>query len=159
TTYKQYLVDIEVDGKHVELEFYDTSFADAELNPDQIRQLSYDDAHVVVICFGIDSPDSISNLEHRWKPEVRHFCPGIPIILVGCKSDLRYDPKTISELKKTKQAPVTHEEAMAASMKIGAMMYLECSSLTSAGVREIFQNATRAALQQSKPQRPKLTGL
>lgn len=39
-----------------------------------------------------------------------HFCQGLPIILVGCKKDLRRDPKTIDELRKTSQRPVTPEE-------------------------------------------------
>lgn len=39
-----------------------------------------------------------------------HFCAGLPIILVGCKKDLRRDPKTIDELRKTSQRPVTPEE-------------------------------------------------
>lgn len=39
-----------------------------------------------------------------------HFCQGLPIILVGCKKDLRYDPKTIEELRKTSQKPVSPEE-------------------------------------------------
>lgn len=39
-----------------------------------------------------------------------HFCPGLPIILVGCKKDLRRDPKTIGELQKTNQRPVSPEE-------------------------------------------------
>jgi Ras homolog gene family, member A len=39
-----------------------------------------------------------------------HFCAGLPIILVGCKKDLRRDPKTIENLRKTSQRPVTPEE-------------------------------------------------
>jgi hypothetical protein len=39
-----------------------------------------------------------------------HFCPGLPIILVACKKDLRRDPRVIDELRKTSQRPVTPEE-------------------------------------------------
>ena len=46
----------------------------------------------------------------QWISEVLHFCQGLPIILVGCKKDLRYDPKTIEELRKTSQKPVSPEE-------------------------------------------------
>ena len=51
-------------------------------------------------------------LTHRlqWISEVLHFCQGLPIILVGCKNDLRHDPKTIEELAKTSQKPVTPEQ-------------------------------------------------
>jgi GTPase SAR1 family protein len=41
---------------------------------------------------------------------VTHFCPGLPVILVGCKKDLRRERKVIEELKKTGQQPVTTEE-------------------------------------------------
>ena len=46
----------------------------------------------------------------QWISEVLHFCQGLPIILVGCKKDLRYDQKTIEELHKTSQKPVTPEQ-------------------------------------------------
>lgn len=46
----------------------------------------------------------------QWISEVLHFCQGLPIILVGCKKDLRYDQKTIEELRKTSQKPVSPEE-------------------------------------------------
>lgn len=46
----------------------------------------------------------------QWISEVLHFCPHLPIILVGCKSDLRHDMKTIEELHKTSQKPVTPEQ-------------------------------------------------
>lgn len=39
-----------------------------------------------------------------------HFCPNLPTILVGCKKDLRRDPRVIEELRKTSQRPVTPEE-------------------------------------------------
>ena len=93
-----------------------------------------------------------------------HFCGGLPIILVGCKKDLRREPRVIEELRKTNQRPVTPEEVrfspsvlrlwlmfdllqgMAVAHKIGAKHYLECSARTGEGVREVFQYATRAAL-------------
>jgi GTPase SAR1 family protein len=48
----------------------------------------------------------------QWACEVLHFCSGLPIILVGLKKDLRYDPKTIEELRKTGQKPVTYEQVI-----------------------------------------------
>lgn len=46
----------------------------------------------------------------QWHSEVTHFCAGLPVLLVGCKKDLRRDPKTIEELRKTSQRPVSTEE-------------------------------------------------
>lgn len=98
------------------------------------------------MCFSIDSPDSLENIPEKWTPEVKHFCPNVPIILVGNKKDLRNDPNTIRELQKMKQEPVKNDEGRAMADKIGAMAYLECSAKTKEGVRAVFETATRSAL-------------
>ncbi|RWS28563.1 Ras-like GTP-binding protein Rho1 [Leptotrombidium deliense] len=46
-----------------------------------------------------------------------------------------------------KQKPVTPEEGRGMAEKINAYGYLECSAKTKEGVREVFETATRAALQ------------
>jgi hypothetical protein len=46
----------------------------------------------------------------QWISEVQHFCTGLPVILVGCKKDLRRDPRVIEELRRINQRPVTPEE-------------------------------------------------
>jgi len=107
------------------------------------------------MCFSIDSPDSLENIPEKWTPEVKHFCPNVPIILVGNKKDLRNDPNTIKELGKMKQEPVKPEEGRAMAEKINAFAYLECSAKSKEGVREVFETATRAALQVKKKKRSK----
>ncbi|TCD63059.1 GTP-binding protein Rho1 [Steccherinum ochraceum] len=147
TVFENYVADVEVDGKHVELALWDTA---GQEDYDRLRPLSYPDSHVILICFAVDSPDSLDNVQEKasvtWISEVTHFCGGLPIILVGCKKDLRREPRVIEELRKTNQRPVTPEEGMAVAHKIGAKHYLECSARTGEGVREVFQYATRAAL-------------
>lgn len=66
-----------------------------------------------------------------------------------CLQDLRNDPNTIKELSKMKQEPVKPEEGRAMAEKINAFAYLECSAKSKEGVREVFETATRAALQVS----------
>ena len=46
-----------------------------------------------------------------------------------------------------KQEPVKPEEGRAMAEKIRAFAYLECSAKSKEGVREVFETATRAALQ------------
>ena len=49
-----------------------------------------------------------------------------------------------------KQEPVKPEEGRAMAEKINAFAYLECSAKSKEGVREVFETATRAALQVSR---------
>ncbi|KAL7410461.1 putative GTPase Rho1 [Mrakia frigida] len=143
TVFENYVADVEVDGKKVELALWDTA---GQEDYDRLRPLSYPDSHVILICFSVDSPDSLDNVQEKWISEVLHFCSNLPIILVGCKKDLRQDPRTIEELKKTSQRPVAQAEGQAVAQKIGARRYIECSARTGEGVRDVFQTATREAL-------------
>ncbi|EAU36189.1 protein rho1 [Aspergillus terreus NIH2624] len=143
TVFENYVADVEVDGKRVELALWDTA---GQEDYDRLRPLSYPDSHVILICFAIDSPDSLDNVQEKWISEVLHFCQGLPIILVGCKVDLRNNRQVIEELAKTSQSPVSEEQGKDVAKKIGAYKYLECSARTNDGVREVFESATRAAL-------------
>lgn len=152
TVFENYVADIEVDGKQVELALWDTA---GQEDYDRLRPLSYPDTDVILMCFSIDSPDSLENIPEKWTPEVRHFCPNVPIILVGNKKDLRNDPQTVRELNKMKQEPVKPEQGRAIAEQIGAFAYLECSAKTKDGIREVFEKATQAALQQKKKKKSK----
>jgi Ras family protein A len=147
TVFENYVADVEVDGKKVELALWDTA---GQEDYDRLRPLSYPDSHVILICFAIDSPDSLDNVQEKWISEVLHFCHGLPIILVACKKDLRDDPKTIQDLARMNQRPVSRQEGLAVAQKIGAQGYVECSAKSGDGVREVFQTATRAALTTKK---------
>nr|XP_020472319.1 rho-related GTP-binding protein RhoA-D [Monopterus albus] len=147
TVFENYIADIEVDGKQVELALWDTA---GQEDYDRLRPLSYPDTDVILMCFSIDSPDSLENIPEKWTPEVKHFCPNVPIILVGNKKDLRNDEHTRRELAKMKQEPVKSEEGRDMANRISAFGYLECSAKTKDGVREVFEMATRAALQVRK---------
>jgi small GTP-binding protein len=96
----------------VELALWDTA---GQEDYDRLRPLSYPDSHVILICFAVDSPDSLDNVQEKWISEVNHFCPGLPIILVGCKKDLRFDQKTQQDLHKSGQKPVLPEQVRLSS--------------------------------------------
>ena len=55
---------------------------------DRLRPLSYPDTDVILMCFSIDSPDSLENIPEKWNPEVKHFCPNVPVVLIGKKSNI-----------------------------------------------------------------------
>ena len=143
--FESYVDDIKVDGKTVELAFWDT-VGDEQYPYDILRPFSYPDTDVFLMCFSIDSPNSLAKVLEKWTPEVRHFCPDVPIILVGNKKDLRYDENVKRELSKMKQEPVKSEEGSLMCERIKAYAYLECSAETKEGVRDVFTTAARAAL-------------
>ncbi|CAF1044939.1 unnamed protein product [Rotaria sp. Silwood1] len=147
TVFENYVSDIEIDGKQIELALWDTA---GQEDYDRLRPLSYPDTDVILMCFAIDSPDSLENIPEKWTPECKHFCPNVPIVLVGNKKDLRNDETTKRELMKMKQEPVRSEAGRNMAEKIGAVGYLECSAKTKEGVREVFEYAARAALARKK---------
>jgi len=151
TVFDNYAVTVMIGGTPYTLGLFDTA---GQEDYDRLRPLSYPDTDDILMCFSIDSPDSLENIPEKWTPEVKHFCPNVPIILVGNKKDLRNDPNTIKELGKMKQEPVKPEEGRAMAEKINAFAYLECSAKSKEGVREVFETATRAALQKKKDPTP-----
>jgi Ras family protein A len=58
------MADVEVDGKHIDLDLWDVSGLDNSLY-DRIRPLAYPDTHVMFVAFGIDSPDSLDNIQEK----------------------------------------------------------------------------------------------
>ncbi|BFZ10725.1 hypothetical protein BsWGS_13764 [Bradybaena similaris] len=152
TVFENYVADIVVDDKQVELALWDTA---GQEDYDRLRPLSYPDTHVILMCFSIDCPDSLQNITEKWTPEVKHFCHNVPIILVGNKKDLRNDPITLNELAKNKLTPVKTEDGKAMAERIGAAGYAECSALTKEGIREVFELATRHALKTKKSHQKK----
>ena len=78
--------------------------------------------------------------------EASERCPGIPLLLIGLKNDLRDDPVAIEEMRRKSQQFVSHKDASDTAHAVGARKYLECSSLTGEGVDDVFEAATRAAL-------------
>ncbi|KAI1718106.1 ras family domain-containing protein [Ditylenchus destructor] len=145
TVFENYVADLNIDGKMVELALWDTA---GQEDYDRLRPLSYPDTDVILMCFSIDSPDSLANIQEKWVHEARHFCPKVPIILVGNKKDLRDETHVIQE-------PITYEQGKAVADKIGAVAYLESSAKTQEGVPEVFNCAARAALQRGDKKKKK----
>ncbi|KAK4644252.1 Rho GTPase [Podospora bellae-mahoneyi] len=143
TVFENYVTDCKVDGKNVQLALWDTA---GQEDYERLRPLAYSKAHVILIGFSIDTPDSLDNVKHKWVTEAQERCPEVPIILVGLKKDLRDDPVAIEEMRKKSQRFITPTEGEHAAKEIGARKYLECSSLTGEGVDDVFEAATRASL-------------
>ncbi|EKD04915.1 rho GTPase [Trichosporon asahii var. asahii CBS 8904] len=82
----------------------------------------------------------------KWIPEIRHHAAGVPIILVGTKLDLRDDPTTIQRLRERRFSPITYNQGMQMAKEVGAVRYVEASSKTQEGLKNVFDEAIRAVL-------------
>ncbi|CAK8688971.1 unnamed protein product [Clavelina lepadiformis] len=147
TVFETYVADIEVNSIQVELALWDTA---GQEDFDRLRPLSYPDADVLLACFSIDSPDSLQNIYEKWIPELRHFCPKVPVILVGTKKDLRFDETVFQKLPNQNQKPVSFEHGQAMATSTGAVTYMECSALNNEGVTEIFEFAAKLVTTKKK---------
>lgn len=113
---------------------------------DRLRPLSYPQTDIFLICFSVVSPPSFENARAKWNPEITHHCPSIPKLLVGTKVDLREDSDTLARLQDKRMAPISKEQAENLSKELACVKYLECSALTQAGLKNVFDEAIRTVL-------------
>ncbi|GAA5880733.1 hypothetical protein JCM3774_005693 [Rhodotorula dairenensis] len=142
TVFENYVLNKPLDGKIIEFALWDTA---GQEEYDRLRPLSYPETDVLLICFAVDYPVSLENVEDKWYPEVAHFCEGTPLILVATKTDLRRDENAVALLRAQGRHPVTRDEGAAAARRIGAK-YAEVSAITGDGVEAVFDMALREAM-------------
>merc|ERR1719152_93709 len=143
TVFDNYNAQVCVDGGAVQLGLWDTA---GQEDYDRLRPLSYPNTDAFLVCFSVVSPPSCDNVRDKWVPELRYHAPrDVPVILVGTKADLRDDKGTCARLAEKRQRPVTREEGEALAHEVGAAAYLECSALTQVGLKDVYEEAVRAA--------------
>ncbi|KFY13219.1 hypothetical protein V492_03406 [Pseudogymnoascus sp. VKM F-4246] len=147
--------DIFVDNVHIELSLWDTA---GQEEFDRLRSLSYDDTHAIMLCFSVESKDSLENIESKWVGEIAENCPGVKLVLVALKCDLRENDDTADEaetltttidgqpVRREKKECITYQQGLEVARRIGALRYLECSAMRNRGVNEAFTEAARVAL-------------
>jgi len=142
TVFDNYVTEIELDGKPVQLALWDTA---GQEEYERLRPLSYSKAHVILIAFSVDTPDSLDNVTQKWIEEVRSICgKAIPVVLVACKTDLR--DKAIANGTFAPEKYITREIGQKVAQSIGARGYYETSALLNQGVDAVFEASTRAAV-------------
>ncbi|PBK99413.1 hypothetical protein ARMGADRAFT_1043645 [Armillaria gallica] len=157
TVFENYVHDLLVDDQLVELSLWDTA---GQEEFDRLRSLSYAETHVIMICFSVDNPVSLENVESKWLDEILEYCPGVkvsPLLSAyhvsslaqaqpALKCDLRDDRAVKDRLLRYGTHPVEYEEGLSVARRIRASRYLECSSKHNRGVTEVFYEAARVSL-------------
>lgn len=125
TIFENYVTSVQSpNGKIIELALWDTA---GQEEYDRLRPLSYPDSDIIIVCFAVDNLVSLQNIKDTWFPEINHFCPGVPVLLVGTKSDLNQliDPDLPIQL----------------ATEISAIGYISCSAKTMYNVHTVFNFA------------------
>jgi len=143
TVFDNYSANVMVDGKPINLGLWDTA---GQEDYDRLRPLSYPQTDVFLMCFSVISQSSLENCKAKWAPEIGHHCPSVPFILCGTKIDLRSDAQTIATLQSKGLQVVGRDQGAQMSKDLMAIRYLECSALTQEGLKQLFDEAIRAAL-------------
>lgn len=142
TVFDNYVTEIELDGKPVQMALWDTA---GQEEYERLRPLSYSKAHVILIAFAVDSPDSLDNVTQKWIEEVRSICgKAIPVLLVACKTDLR--DKALANGTYTSDRYIDRVTGQKVATSIGVRAYFETSALLNQGVDQVFESATRSAV-------------
>ncbi|KAK1426678.1 hypothetical protein QVD17_15355 [Tagetes erecta] len=99
-------------------------------------------ADAVVLTYACDKPETLNRLQTFWIPEVRRLKVKAPVIVVGCKLDLRDE-----------HYPVSLEQEMAPIMQQFREIEtcIECSAANLVQVPEVFYYAQKAVLHPTAP--------
>ncbi|MED6208637.1 GTP-binding protein Rho1 [Stylosanthes scabra] len=177
TVFDNFSANVVVNGAIVNLGLWDTA---GQEDYNRLRPLSYRGADVFILAFSLISKASYENVSKKWIPELKHYAPGVPIILVGTKLDLRDDKQfcidhpgavpitnaqvnidfgavfesclVIQQIKSDMWIPIKGEELR---KLINAPAYIECSSKTQENVKAVFDAAIRVVLQPPKQKKKK----
>ena len=176
TVFENYVHDIFVDNVHIELSLWDTA---GQEEFDRLRSLSYDDTHTIMLCFSVDSKDSLENIESKWVGEIAENCQGVKLVLVALKCDLRErggdEDEEAGGTRGGEKVMIDYKQGLEVAKRIQALRYLgmfcsrifsgdtvagneliafagaECSAKRNRGVNEAFTEAARVALSVKGP--------
>jgi len=154
TVFDNYVVNLTAGEQTIELGLWDTA---GQEEYDRLRPLSYANANVFLICFSVVNPVSFENVTAKWHPEVNHFSPDVPVILVGTKSDLRTDEGTIQKLKEQGANSITKEQGDELAKRLHALQFIECSAFTGDNLKTVFDEAVKAVLLNKRGKQKKKT--
>nr|AAF43923.1 Rac-like protein Rop1 [Tradescantia virginiana] len=145
TVFDNFSANVIVENTTVNLGLWDTA---GQEDYNRLRPLSYRGADVFVLAFSLVSRASYENVLKKWIPELQHYAPGVPLVLVGTKLDLREDKQYLADHPGLMSVSTAQGEEL--RKQIGAAYYVECSSKTQQNVKAVFDAAIKVVIQPPK---------
>jgi len=146
TVFENYTAQMKRENEVILLHLWDTA---GQEDYDRLRPLSYPGADIVLLCFSTISKASFEAIQEKWAPEISHYIPNIPHLLIGTKIDLREEKHP--DPNSGKFEPTSTEQGREMCTVIHATKYLEVSSKTGQGINAIFEEAVNLVLDQRPP--------
>ncbi|KZT44258.1 P-loop containing nucleoside triphosphate hydrolase protein [Sistotremastrum suecicum HHB10207 ss-3] len=132
-TFSGHVVEIQLDEKTFEVNLVEIISDEYE----RLRPLSYQGTDAFILCYEIPYWISFENVQQKWLPEIQHFCPGTPFIVVGTRSDRR---------KGNPDEETSYETGLNWANEVGAFSFTECSETSGENVGQVFRDAMKIAL-------------
>ncbi|XP_055878464.1 cdc42 homolog [Biomphalaria glabrata] len=146
TTFDNYAVTTSMGGKSYVISLFDTAGQEEYIH---LRALSYVNSDVFLLCYSVATPESLRDAQDKWIPEIRKYCPNTPVILVGTQIDLRDEAQPAKPQRNTAKGPpvfISTKDGVHAATKMNLDTYVECSSLTEAGISRLREAAIENGL-------------
>ncbi|KAI6658602.1 Cdc42-like protein [Oopsacas minuta] len=147
TDMENFSITVQKEAKIVKLGLVDTA---GQISYEKLRKHLYKDVDVFLVCYSVVNPTSYCNVIDKWQEELNSYDRKIPLVIVGTKTDLREDEKTLEILQKHKQRAKSREDGFDLKRDIKAKKYLECSSLKKEGIKEVFDENSIDTQQQQQ---------
>lgn len=114
----------------IKLNFWDTA---GQEDFERLAPLHLPNTDLLVLCFSVCDLESYETLPTKWKTMIDFYCKDTPIVLIGCKTDLRHDAEEIKNLAEMGQSMISREMGEKMAKEIGALKYFECSAKNNEG--------------------------
>mmetsp|Transcript_6707 Transcript_6707/g.7321 ORF Transcript_6707/g.7321 Transcript_6707/m.7321 type:complete len:109 (+) Transcript_6707:73-399(+) len=92
----------------------------------------------MVLVFDLTNRHSFDEITTTFSPEINYHTPGVPVLLVGNKLDIRDDEN---------EKHISFQQGKQLASAIGAHSYVETSAKDNSGVNDAFYEATLMGLQ------------
>jgi len=80
-----------------------------------------------MLCFSVDSKDSLENVESKWVGEIAENCQGVKLVLVALKCDLRErggDEEEALDRGGREKVMIEYKQGLEVAKRIQALRYL-----------------------------------
>ncbi|KAI3394552.1 hypothetical protein diail_2543 [Diaporthe ilicicola] len=145
TSYRvQHTGPVSVEGFIARADIYD--IAHQNVLSGQKHPLSITDYVVAVLCVDVTDQRNLESVA-KWQLEIQKYCPGVPSIILGLKTDLRPNFPTLRLGFLNESIASTVGQGEEAARKNNAAAYYECSAKTGEGVTEFFESLARYSVQ------------